>query len=96
MSNLSNIGFSASFTVNGNISNHWGVSIPGIQVTRTAGSSTVSAFTDSYGNFRYPDVHSGTYSITPTQAGSTFSPAMRSNVVVNTLSLTNQNFVGSG
>jgi hypothetical protein len=58
----------------------------------------VSVFTNSSGNFVFTNVRSGSYTLspvlTPALSGMTFSPSSLS-VTVGTVSLTNQNFIGS-
>jgi hypothetical protein len=67
-----------------------------VLVRLSTGTTSTTVSTDGSGNYRYSNVRSGTYSITPTQTGRVFTPNSRTNVVVSTLSLTNQSFVGSG
>jgi len=96
-SNLSNITFTASFTVTGRVANHSGGGIPNVQVQRVAGSSTVSVFTDGNGNYTFTGVRSGSYTlapvITPAMTGVSFSPTSRS-LTVDRNNITNQNFIG--
>jgi len=96
-SNLSNISFTASFSVNGRLSNHSGVGIPNVQIQRIAGASVVSVFTDAQGYYRFTAVRSGDYTVapvlTPAMAGMSFSPASI-NITVAKINLTNINFTG--
>src|SRR5688500_15111259 len=95
---MTKINFLGSFSVSGRIANHSGAGIANVQVQRIAGSSVVSVFTNSSGNYTFTGVRSGGYTLqpvlTPALAGMTFSPVSRS-ITVGTLSLTNQNFIGS-
>lgn len=94
-SNLSNINFTATFTVTGRVSNSNGVPLPNMLVTRSAPGSAVTVVTDANGNFKFSNVRSGSYSIAlqipPSQAGMTTNPTSY-NVTVGTTNLTNINF----
>jgi hypothetical protein len=96
-SNITNQLFQASFTVSGRVANHAGTGIPNVQVKRVAGPSTVSVFTDAGGNYRFTDVRSGSYVLspvlTPAMTGMSFTPAS-TNLTVGTANVTNQNFIG--
>jgi len=95
--NITNINFIGIFSISGNLANHSGAGIANVQIQRTAGASVVSVFTNNLGNYRFTDVRSGDYElspvITPAMTGMSFSPTVR-NVTVGTLSITNQNFIG--
>jgi hypothetical protein len=54
-----------------------------------ASSQTVAA--DVNGNFTFTNVSNGTYTVTPTKAGLTFTPAAQS-ATVNAANLTGVNF----
>jgi cytolysin (calcineurin-like family phosphatase) len=54
-----------------------------------ASHQTVTA--DVNGNFTFTNVSNGTYTVTPTKAGLTFTPATRS-AIVNTANVTAINF----
>jgi hypothetical protein len=92
--NLTNISFLGMFSISGRVTNSAGAGIANVQVQRAAGASVVSAFTDANGNYAFTGVRSGSYTLTASQNGKTFTPASRS-VTVGTVSLTNQNFVGA-
>jgi hypothetical protein len=93
-SNLTNINFLGMFSVSGRIADSAGNGIANVQMQRAVGASVVSVFTDASGNYRFNDVRSGSYTLTPVLVGKSFYPASR-NITVGTLSLTNQNFVTS-
>ena len=67
-------GSASTFTVSGTVSP---ASIGnGTTVTLTSGSTTVGSTTgDSSGNFRFTNVSNGTYTVTPSKSGFTFTPA---------------------
>jgi hypothetical protein len=94
-SNLSNISFTAFFTVTGRVANSSGTGIPNIQVTRKTATSSVTAITDANGTYTFGGVRSGSYTIapvvTPSITGISFFPTS-TNVTVNTNNLTNLNF----
>jgi hypothetical protein len=92
--NLTNINFTAWFSISGRVTTSAGAAMEGVQVKRTAGSSTVSVFTDAQGYYRFSDVRSGDYTNSAAQSGKTFTPANRSQTVGN-ISLTNINLTGS-
>jgi DNA/RNA endonuclease YhcR with UshA esterase domain len=96
-SSLTNVNFTASFTISGRVANHSGAGIANVQVQRIAGASVVSVFTDSNGDYRFSSVRSGAYTImpvlTPAMAGMSFTPTSRA-VTVDRGNLTNVNFIG--
>lgn len=95
---LTNINFTATFSVTGSVRNHSGTGIPNVQVSRTSGASTTTTVTDSNGVYLFTNVRSGAYTvapqITPSLSGITFTPAS-TNINVTTTSLTNVNFVAT-
>jgi protocatechuate 3,4-dioxygenase beta subunit len=93
--NLTNINFTAFFTIKGHVSNSAGAGMANVLVWRSTPTSSTSMLTDSSGNYTFTGVRSGTYTITPTQNGKTFNPVSRS-VTVSSYNLTNINFIGSG
>lgn len=94
-SNLTNINFIGMFSISGRVTTSAGVAIPNVLVRLGNGSTSTTVQTDAQGNYKFSGVRSGTYSITPTLSGKTFTPASRSGVVVSTLNVGNQNFTGS-
>jgi len=93
--NLTNINYIGMFSVSGRVATSAGTPLPNVLMRLTVGASSTTALTDAQGNFRFSNMRSGSYTLTASQTGRTFSPASRS-VTVGTLSLTNQNFTGSG
>jgi len=95
--NRTNINFTGMFSLSGRVANHSGAGIPNVQVRRTAGTSVVTAVTDSSGNYRFTSVRSGSYTLapvlTPALSGMSFSPTSL-NVTLSTASVANQNFIG--
>lgn len=93
--NLTNINFSAFFTVSGKVTISNGVTgIANVLVRLGTTSSSTSVLTDANGNYKFTGVRSGSYTITPTQSGKTFNPVSRSITVANT-NLSSLNFIGS-
>jgi serine protease len=76
--------------VSGTITNGSGVGINGVTVSNGAASTT----TNSSGAYTLANLANGTYTITPTLSGYSFSPANRS-VTVNGANVTGQNFTGT-
>ena len=76
----------SSCTISGTVSGPW---VPGITISRS-GTST-STTTDSSGHYSFTGLAGGTYTITPTLAGYTFSPATPS--VATSFNTTTQDFV---
>jgi photosystem II stability/assembly factor-like uncharacterized protein len=67
--------FDAAFTVSGQIKGLGGIGIGGVTV-KLSGDRTLSKLTDSSGNFKFTGLPAGGhYIITPSRAGTTFSPA---------------------
>lgn len=92
--NVTNQNFIGMFSASGRISNSAGVAMPNVLVRLNTSTTSTSTLTDASGNYRFSNVRSGGYTLVPSQSGKTFSPASRS-ISVTTLSLTNQNFIGS-
>lgn len=92
--NLTNINFTAFFSISGRVTNSSGAGLANVLVTRAANGSSTSVVTDANGNYSFTGVRTGAYTITPSQNGRTFSPTSRS-VTVGSANLTNVNFIGS-
>jgi CSLREA domain-containing protein len=95
-SNVANVNFTGGFTVSGHIATSSGTAIPNVQVKLTKGGSTTTVIvaTNSSGNFSFLAVPNGTYAITPTLSGTTFTPTSRT-VTVNGAGVSGQNFTGT-
>ena len=65
----------------------------GFKVT-LSGSAGASTLTDSSGNYSFPGLTSGTYTVTPSESGYTFSPPSAS-VTVTSADVTNVNFTAT-
>jgi Domain of unknown function (DUF4082)/Bacterial Ig domain/Carboxypeptidase regulatory-like domain len=76
-----------TFEIGGNVGGIGGI---GATVTLT-GAANASTTTDSAGNYQFTGLVNGTYTITPSNLGVTFSPTAQT-VTVNSLSLSNVNF----
>jgi len=81
------------FSIAGRVANSSGVGIAGVTVTRSGSALTVT--TNGAGYYTFNGVANGTYTVTPSLSGSTFTPASRS-VTVAGANVGSQNFVGSG
>lgn len=81
-----------SYSISGRIADSAGVAVPNVQVMRTG--SPTAVFTNSAGYFTFTGVANGTYTITPSKAGVTFTPATRT-TTVNGANVVAQNFIGS-
>jgi len=96
-SSATNINFLMTYTVRGRLANHTGAGIANVQITRVAGTSVVSTFTDADGYYLFTGVRSGSYTLapvlTPAMTGMSFTPTS-SAITVGTASLTNKNFIG--
>jgi N-acetylneuraminic acid mutarotase len=78
-----------SYSITGKITTSDLTGVPGVSVSN--GSQTV--LTDSNGHFSFTNMGSGTYTITPSLAGYSFTPASRT--VTITASLSNQDFTAT-
>ncbi len=81
---------STTYSVSGTVTTSAGAAISGVTVSN--GSTSVS--TNSSGQFTFANLANGTYTLTPSLSGYTFSPASRS-VTVNGANVTGQNFTGT-
>jgi hypothetical protein len=81
---------SSTYSVSGTVTNSAGTALSGVTVSN--GSTSVA--TNSSGVYTFTGLNNGTYTLTPSLSGTTFSPASRS-VTVNGANVTGQNFTGS-
>jgi hypothetical protein len=81
---------SSTYSVSGTVTNSAGTAISGVTVSN--GSTSVS--TNSSGAYTFTGLNNGTYTLTPSLSGTSFSPASRS-VTVNGANVTGQNFTGT-
>ncbi len=81
--NFSTVTYTISGTINGTGGNGATVTLSG------AASATVTA--DASGNYSFSNLVNGSYTVTPSKAGFTFTPASQ-NVTVNSASVTGVNF----
>lgn len=97
-SDLTGINFTASaqsgptFTVSGTVTPK--AAGAGVAMLLT-GPTGATATTDASGNYSFPDLPNGTYTITPNKPGVTFTPASLSEAV-NGANKTGANFVAAG
>ena len=83
-------GSGTTYAVSGTITSSTGAALGGVSVSN--GSSTVS--TNSSGVYTFTGLINGTYTLTPSLSGYTFSPATRS-VSVNGANVSGQSFTGT-
>ncbi len=76
------------WTISGTIPNTTGATVS------LSGPATATATTDSSGNYSFPGLQNGSYTVTPTKAGFTFSPANRV-VAVNGANVSGVNFAAT-
>ena len=79
-----------TYTVSGTITTSGGAGINGVNVSNGSSSTT----TNSSGAYTLSGVANGTYTLTPSLSGYTFSPTTRS-VTVSGANVTGQNFTGT-
>ncbi len=80
-----------TYTISGTITKN-GTGLPGVRVTRTGGSvATASAITNGTGSYTLPAAIDGTYTVTPSLTGHSFTP-LSQRVAVNGGDLANVNF----
>ncbi|MFD0725383.1 PKD domain-containing protein [Lysobacter brunescens] len=81
---------STAYSLSGTVTTSAGAAISGVTVSN--GSTSVS--TNANGQFTFANLANGTYTLTPSLSGYTFSPASRS-ATVNGANVTGQNFTGT-
>ena len=83
----------ATYSILGAVSTSTGMAISGVTIT-LSGTSTGTTTTGSSGSYSFTGLSSGTYTITPSLSGYTFSP---SNIVLSVSSenVTGENFTGT-
>jgi hypothetical protein len=91
--NVTNVNFATvTYVISGNISGTGG---PGSTVTlTTAGGTVPPVMANGSGNFSFPSLLNGSYTVTPTHTGFTFSPTS-SAVVINGSNVANVNFAAT-
>ncbi len=88
--NFTGTAAATTYSVSGTITSSAGAAISGVSVSN--GSTSVS--TNSSGAYTFTGLNNGTYTLTPSLSGYTFSPATRS-VSVNGANVMGQNFTGT-
>jgi Bacterial pre-peptidase C-terminal domain len=79
-----------TFSISGNIATSASAAISGVTVSYGSGSAT----TDASGNYTISGLANGTYTLTPSKTGFTFSPTSLS-ATVSGANVTGRNFVGT-
>ncbi len=74
-----------TYTISGKVTGGTGVTVS------LSGSATATTTTDSSGKFSFANLNAGSYTVTPSMSGFTFSPASHS-VTVSTANVTGVNF----
>jgi len=82
---------SSGFTVNGRIANSAGIGLVGVTVTLNTGATAVS---NGAGYYTFANVPNGSYTLTPSQGGTVFSPATK-NATVSGGNVSGLNFLGT-
>ena len=89
--NVSGINFTAStaptYSISGNVS---GATASGVSIA-LSGAASASTTTDTSGNYSFSGLANGTYTVTPTKTGFTFTPASQAATISNA-NVTNVNF----
>ena len=88
--NFTGTASATTFSVSGTVTTSAGAAISGVSVSN--GSTSVT--TNASGQFTFSNLANGTYTLTPSLSGYTFSPATRS-VTVSGANVTGQNFTGT-
>jgi hypothetical protein len=81
-----------TFKIYGRIATSSGLAIPNVSVTRTGSPTPV--LTNSAGYFTFSGVPPGSYTLTPSKSGYSFTPVTKTATVTNT-DVSGQNFIGS-
>ena len=88
--NLTGKDFTCTYTISGNVQTNGGANMSGVTMTLSNGSSTT---TNGSGNYSFSGLAgTGTYTVTPTYTGYTFSPSTSPTL---SISSPTQNFVGT-
>src|SRR5579863_804470 len=88
---LPSTGGASTFTLSGNVGPTPGLS--GVTMT-LSGSATATTTTDSSGNYSFPNLLNGSYTVTPSKSGFTFSPTSLP-VTINSANSTTNNFTAT-
>lgn len=85
-------GIGGNLSISGTVTRA-GTPLPGVNISLT-GNATVTTTTDVNGNYTFTNLANGTYTVTPSLSGFTFSPS-NSTVSINNANVTGQNFTAS-
>jgi hypothetical protein len=80
----------AIYSISGSVKTARGASVSGVTMTLSRAGSATTA-TDRYGNYKFTRIANGSYTITPSKRGYTFTPKSK-NVTVSGANVTGQNF----
>jgi len=81
-----------TYRLHGRVATSGGIAIPNVSVTRSGSATPV--ITNGAGYYTFTGVPNGTYTVTPTLSGYTFTPVNKS-ITINGAESINNNFVGS-
>jgi len=81
----------ATFSISGSAKTASGVAVSGVTMTLSGGGINKTAITNIFGTYKFTGVYNGSYTITPSKTGYTFTPTSE-NVTVNGTNVTGQNF----
>jgi hypothetical protein len=79
-----------TYSISGQVTTSTGVGISGVTISTGSTSTT----TDTNGNYALSNLAAGSYTLTPSRSGYTFSPTSRS-VSITSANVTGQNFTGT-
>ncbi len=79
--------------ISGRVITAGGAALPGVTVT-LSGAASASTITDASGRYAFAGLQNGTYTITPSMTGSTFTPADRT-AIVNYADISGLDFTAS-
>ncbi|MEZ5469812.1 MAG: carboxypeptidase regulatory-like domain-containing protein [Lysobacterales bacterium] len=80
----------ATYSISGQVTTSTGAAISGVTVSTGSASTT----TDASGNYSIPNLVAGSYTLTPSRSGYTFSPTSRA-VTIGSANVSGQNFTGT-
>jgi len=82
-----------TYRLHGRVATSNGVGLAGVSVTRTGSATPV--VTNGAGYYQFNGVPNGTYTVTPSLSGRTFTPTSRT-ITINNAESVNNNFIASG
>ncbi|MEW6714128.1 MAG: S8 family serine peptidase, partial [Nitrospirota bacterium] len=86
-------GGGGTFSISGTVTTGGGTPMTGVTIT-LGGAGAGTTTTNASGNYSFTGLSNGTYTLTPSIAGYTFSPTSRT-AIISGANITGQNFVGT-